>query len=126
MIDEKLTKNLQEQITKNKNDIANIIESGTGYIKYSDGTMICYGQITKSSTSFSAWANIYGGVQTVNNAFPKQFIDIPVVTITSNNLGAVYEMSVDESKIISLSLLRATTSNGSLTANYIAIGKWKN
>ena len=44
MINDKLTKELQEQITENKNKISNIIENGNGYTKYADGTLICYGK----------------------------------------------------------------------------------
>ncbi|MBQ6477136.1 MAG: hypothetical protein IJI43_01685 [Bacilli bacterium] len=133
MINDKLTKELQEQITENKNDIANIIESGSNaygnYIKYSDGTMICYGEQNVSGAT-SDWYNtltLHSEDKTIT--FPKTFIDSSYnITFTPHTFGCcgiiARNRNIDKCKLRGFSYKNATTL--SLDVFYIAIGRWKN
>lgn len=106
-----------------------IVESGSNtygdYVKYIDGTLICYGSVELASTSFSTWGNMYGGSFTINQLFPYAFINNPILVMTPINLGAVYETSCNATTFKTFSLLRPTNTTGGFYGKYIAIGKWK-
>lgn len=104
-------------------DKINII-SGADYIKFPDGTLICWGKVTFPATSI--------GIQQVEVNFPVSFIVAPRV-VTSwrdsvavpNYMGAVWaqDQSTTASKLILNAQRKATSYNW--YADYIAIGRWK-
>lgn len=109
--------NLNEMQNTLNDNITNQIDSENGYIKYADGTMICYGKITTESTGYSSVT------------FPIAFIDAPVVT-------ASQESGTETANIVCTKLSSITAngfrigcvySGGYVTqyAKWIAIGKWK-
>lgn len=112
----------------------NIIDSGDGYIKYYDGTMICYGTVnfTKSFSEF--WG--FRATETLSINYPQEFIE---------NTDAVLSVSKGDNVFI---LTQANTSAEHSTKNktqnfrlvhpsgmgddiqdmrvfFTAIGKWK-
>lgn len=105
-------------------------ESGDGYTKYSDGTMVCYGTASVTNPSFSDW---YGFCRLANATtinLVKAFKDNNYsLTITSETFG--YFTAMITSKTVSSFTFRAFTHNntaynpGNGTFDYIAIGKWK-
>ena len=115
--------------TYSANTIDNLVTTTTNgngkAIKFPDGTMICRGTITISSTTFNAWGQMYGGTFIVNQAFPEAFIETPTINLTPHNLGAIYERQITTSQITSVSIMRPTASTGLATIDYIAIGRWK-
>lgn len=115
--------------TYSANTIDNLVTTTTNgngkAIKFPDGTMICRGTITISSTTFNAWGQMYGGTFTVNHAFPVEFIETPCISLTPFNLGAIYEHQVTASQITTVSIMRPTSSTGAVSIDYIAIGRWK-
>lgn len=116
-INDKLTQNLQ-----------NIVESGDGYIKYSDGTMICYGSTSGSSTNTDYWGQFVRTDDKLSIDFPQNFISTPIVCATSNYEGGTVSImtsaiTVSSFKFIILKIKGATQTNYGL--KYIAIGKWK-
>ena len=50
-----------------------IVDKGTGYIKYGNGIMICYGKANKTASSFSGWGNIYLSGSVQGETFAKSF-----------------------------------------------------
>lgn len=111
------------------NNNVGVVDSGSNengnYIKYADGTMICYGTIELASTSFSSWGSIYGGNFTINQPFAQSFIANPILNITPVNIGAIYESSSNATMITKFSLMRPTNTTSAFYGIYIAIGKWK-
>lgn len=121
-INEKLTKNLQ-----------NIVESGDGYIKYSDGTMICYG--TKDFPANNPLAYGTGLYRTSSIAFDdfaQPFINPPITSYSFASL------SRNTNSAFVTVLYTATTTNPgrvcivkenndqiSGSTSYISIGRWK-
>lgn len=115
------------------NYINSILESGSNangsYIKYLDGTMICY--ILKEYPNIditNAWGSMYESDYIALGDFPQSFISTPVVT--ANCVGG--------SSVFIEALTPTTTSLGSTwfarpvsqanttpKINFIAIGKWK-
>mgnify|MGYP002558233212 CR=1 FL=1 len=105
-------------------------ESGDGYTKYSDGTMVCYGTASVTNPSFDDW---YGFCRLANETttnLVKTFKDNNYsLTMTSKTFG--YFTAMITSKTASSFKFRAFTHNntaynpGNGTFDYIAIGKWK-
>lgn len=112
-----------------------IIESGNNtngnYVKYADGTMICYGNISFSKQCNNAltnggYRNGYGDVSLLT--FPQTFTTTPMVSITptsTNCIGASVNI-VDGTNFNVYFVTQNNESTASTkTATYIAIGKWK-
>lgn len=106
-----------------------VIESGSNtygdYIKYIDGTLICYGTVELASTTFTTWGNMYAQAFQIDQPFPYAFIENPTLLMTPVNLGAVYETASDGTTFKRFSLMRATNTTNGFYGRYIAIGKWK-
>ena len=109
-----------------------IVESGSNtngnYIKFSDGTMICYGRVNKNSGAWTAWGSIYDASISNVATFAKSFVSTPSVSIVNTNAyGCMVELCIaNTSQITRVDLARGSTAgNISLVLSYIAIGKWE-
>lgn len=111
-----------------------IIESGSNtngnYIKYIDGTMICYKTITSNVAMTTAWDSYgwYEGNQSLGN-YAQEFIDVPNVFLTNiSTSGALVEcFSTAPSKTSAgvATYCRVGSTTRSIKTNLIAIGRWK-
>jgi len=102
--------------------INNVVDSGTGYVKYCDGTMICY----ENKSGVKATTTYYNFNQITDNiSFPQTFTSIPTVAISSSGYGFLscqaYNISTTQFTFSELKL----DTNTDYNVNYIAIGKWK-
>lgn len=109
-----------------------ISDSGTGYIKYSDGTMIQYGQHTFTGIDITKewWGSFYetADAQQFGN-WPIAFTETPIITVTTasgqpvflEGLQGTSETNIGYSYFWSV----ARKENITATMDYIAIGKWK-
>ena len=129
--------------------LANIIESGVGYIRYSDGTQICYGSFTGVNSGLKYdQSNIDTVACASRIAFPASFTAIPAVTY-SGVFSMIWQDNINgaEHSTAIPSYLSALSTNGFTVTvappfgvftqlnqlhriqisrgNYIAIGKWK-
>jgi hypothetical protein len=114
-----------------------VVESGSNsngsYIKYSDGTMICYKIVTGTTNISTAWGNGYtsGADNSIYlGNFAAEFISKPIVNVTlergSSNCWLASNINVGTISAGIVSLLRFTmATNVAYTLNVIAIGKWK-
>ena len=125
-----LQDNVEEAITEVKEYVDSQIESGDGYIKFPDGTMMCFGNFKVTGVTTEAWGNIAS--QKVLNpvTFPSTFTEIQSVTVTcakSEGYGFwVHRVVYNTEKIESIEISRATAvSNVFGNFSYIAMGKWK-
>ena len=125
-----------ENLLKMQNDlqleINNIVESGNNsngdYIKYSDGTMICYGRKTITvSLDISYGAAYRGDIQTIN--LPEAFINTNY-RITLQALAPIHvcyavdnDKSVNSFKFYPVAFVSQT--QGSRSIEFMAIGRWK-
>lgn len=110
-----------------------IVESGTGYIKFYDGTMVCWG---KKSTGVISWLQDgsvwYSRGWTFDN-FAKTFVSAPVVLKSIQNMnqesrqvwitGTTAPSTTNAGKYNLTTYWNATDT--SITASYVAIGKWR-
>lgn len=114
-------------------DGARIIESGSNsngsYIKFSDGTMICYMNKLYSNINITkAWGSMYETDPINLGNFPANFVNIPTVTATCTGGSTVFieaftpsETSLGASWFARPSAL----ANTETIISFIAIGKWK-
>lgn len=104
------------------NKIDGIIDSKNGYVKFIDGTMICYGSIETKNDSYT------------DVSFPENFIDIPSINlmcVTSDEnfvkLALAKELNKSGVSVACMygRLGEVFTNFGKEIIKYIAIGRWK-
>lgn len=93
------------------------VESGTNYIKFTDGTMIQWKEETASS-GWSKWM-----------IFPNHFVDTTYTafnSLTCNQSSAVNIAAVSkQTDQLVVSFSAQATSTAPITVTTIAIGRWK-
>lgn len=111
-----------------KSTIANsIVESGTNYVKYSDGTLICYENNNNPATENADYWSWCRRIDHWNVTFPVQFISPPSITAsgTYQAIISVVTSNLSETGVTITLLTNSTSSSSNCRRNYIAIGKWK-
>lgn len=128
--------NLNQLQTNIENAINSVVGSGSNsngnWIKFSDGTMICYHSILKSNVAFNK--NTSGTYFFINEnyehlydwTYPQEFIGVPKVITTVSSSGYVNACcgNILRTEARVLSSTNYNTSND-ITFNIVAIGKWK-
>ena len=99
------------------------------YMKFPDGTLICWKNLTVSGT-FSAWGNVFISDAMSLGSFPYTFYAVPAVTVTPRNTdtaGSVVNLNnVSTTSCGEVRCQRGTTLGTSqFTFSIIAIGRWK-
>lgn len=117
--------------TPNDKDVYNsdaFNNSDTGYIKYPDGTMICYGNVSGESANLTDYYSFANRTDAVSVTFPQEFISTPVVTVSlteyAGQISAILSSITKNSFAITV-LKPKNVDGGAYYTNYIAIGKWK-
>lgn len=126
---------IETNVNELNEKVDSIIESGSNengnYIKYSDGTMICYGHVDKKLSGMAAWGSLYNLDMTDVLSYPQNFITLPIVNmnIISDGAGSVAgwiaNITTTNDGITKATFVRPTTSLYEIRMAYIAIGKWK-
>ena len=110
-----------------------IVESGSNdngsYIKYSDGTMICYKSTSEITINITtAWGSLYEGSLNVGN-FPVEFVETPTISVTPFGSGMLIEQggaNASKTSWGTITVVRPTSVSGVKTKfHLIAIGRWK-
>lgn len=114
-----------------------IVESSSNdkgkWIKYSDGSMICYGSKDVTLNCSQTWGNLFVGRYEDYISFPQEFIDIPLLQIhtrsttnASSWLISYDKTTVSKSNFYEVDIARATANSSvPITIIFIAIGRWK-
>ena len=109
-------------------DMSGSNENGN-WIKFPDGTMICWGIKGYSSISFNnSWGNVYDTAKFNLGDFPQSFAEVPTVTLQSCNGATFWPESITPtvSSIGETWLMRPESGRyDNLHLFYIAIGRWK-
>ena len=110
----------------NSIELNNITESGTGYIRFSDGTQICYEskEYTYKKT-IDAGYNKFGPF-----TFKKSFTNHPIISMNRQNAMdfPLYFTSVSANNAeysFTLYTERDCGTFNTISYSYIAIGRWK-
>lgn len=109
------------------------VETGSNangnWIKYSDGTMICYKEVFAQNVVITtAWGSLYEG-QFALGDWPQTFIEKPNVQVTNaSGAGFFIESFTSEVGLTTIGTLlvaRATSATTNCRVNILGIGKWK-
>ena len=128
---------LVSAINENKRNIeAQVVESGSNangnYVKYADGTMICYGEKSGETTWSDYWGFCKRSPDSANSAlevtFPQTFISTPIIQLTGNHQGSIFAVNVFSVSTTTLKVVAfkpTSVSSTSYQYSWLAIGKWK-
>jgi hypothetical protein len=115
-------------VNENYQELTNLISNGTGYVKYNDGTLICFGKTT-TPTDIP-----YGSELSEIITLPQNYINnnfIVVASITSGGSswanvicrgGATSENTI---RLIAGNYIVSGSTAKDIILSYITIGKWK-
>lgn len=113
-------------------ELVSIVEKGSNsngsYIKYSDGTMICYGNPSGTSNNADWWSFCNRTDENIVINFPHKFKEIPNVTVAPDNYSGVFTIMVGNRtpSYFTFTGLRAKSNGGTgWSFEFQAIGKWK-
>ena len=110
-----------------------VVDSGTNYIKYYDGTMICWGSSTTATLSWTQDSTIWYVRDLALPDFAQTFISPPMVTKTiqsmntaGRNISICGNSAPTTTNPGTYNLETYWNATGTtVTVTYIAIGKWK-
>lgn len=127
--------NLSNLNTSSKDNLVtainSVVESGSNnngsWIKFADGTMICYGSFDLYLDNFVAWGSLYSQDYENPHNFPQTFASINTCLVENSGNAAAFisRVAYNTNGITKISPTRPTTSTATYTFSYIAIGKWK-
>lgn len=137
----KVTDSDMNEIKSSVNDlydeVDSIIDSGSNangnYIKYSDGTMICYKNVTGTANISSSWGSGYYGGDGASISlgnFAQTFTSTPIINVTAERTDGNYWIgciqNASSSSAGNIYLLRfSSNASNPYSLNIVAIGKWK-
>ena len=107
------------------------IDSGAGYIKYSDGTMIQYGRhVFEGVNITTTWGVVYETANALQfGDWPVSFTDVPIITAVTASGQPVFLEGLQGTSATNIGFsylwCPARKENINTTIDYIAIGPWK-
>lgn len=114
-----------------------VVESSTNsngsYVKFYDGTMICYGKKSKNIAVANSWGSLYssGNGNFILDNFPVAFTEIPNVQLYVQSTWAAF-VTLDQNNLVTktspggVQIMRGTACDTiEFTVYYTAVGKWK-
>ena len=108
-----------------------VVDSGNGFVKFGDGTMICYGTYRDTNIRVSnSWGSLYAsGVIDPNIDFAETFTNIyscvTQIIRTAGQSAFICDIEYDVNGINNVQFLRGTSATISIGFDYVAIGTWK-
>ena len=122
--------------TTNKSNLVgainSVVESGSNengdYIKYSDGTMICWKTYNFTANFNTAWGSVYESPVQNFGATAQTFISVPTVFGNNGNGATAILEGISETTVNSFGkcvLFRPVSGGSSGKINLLAIGKWR-
>ena len=129
--------NLNHNFNELNNKIGEVVESGSNnygnYIKFSDGTMICYRKATATIDCSIPWGSLYAGMDATKWYFAQEFTEVPTVELSLHTKSSASAFLINYSppeitteSIRILGVARPTVgTNVQAEFHIFAIGKWK-
>lgn len=102
-------------------------DSANGYCKFPDGTLICWGSVTISS-SYQPWGAMYVSDANPDVTFPAPFLSAPALSVTCKAMcsGVIVNTVCTATKWNQVAIMRQSpVTNYSVPLSYIAVGRWK-
>lgn len=106
-----------------------IVDSGSNsngsWVKWADGTMVCYGYFESPLIANQASGAIYISNPETRN-FPQPFASTPVVTLSSVSSWRWVDLNLTPTTTsFSYHIMRAISSTSTGNVFYLAFGRWK-
>ena len=125
--------NLETPTTNNLvGAINSIVESGSNangdYIKYSDGTMICWKTYSFTAIFDTAWGPVYECPEQNFGATAQTFISVPTIFGNNGNGAHAILEGIRETTVNSFGkciLFRPVSGGANVSINLLAIGRWR-
>ena len=127
---------LSNLTTPNKNNLVgainSIVESGSNengsYIKFADGTMICWKTYSFTASFNTAWGSVYECPEQNFGATAQTFISVPTIFGNNGNGAHAILEGITGTTVNSFGkciLFRPVSGGATLNINLLAIGRWK-
>ena len=124
---------LQDNVEDAITDLFEVGSNENGnYIKYADGRLECWNEITKSLDITTAWGPLYASpFENHFPDFPVRFISRPIVNVSSQSVGGyrsfiVKEYPPSDTNVNSFAVVGSwSSSQNNMILAYHAIGRWK-
>ena len=118
---------IKSVVNENYQELTNLISNGTGYVKYNDGTLICYGKTQSAKISHN---NEYQEIITLpENYLSNDFVVLTSITSGGAGWGNVIvrggSTSSNTIRIIAGNYIASSPTAENIVLSYITIGKWK-
>lgn len=102
--------------------------SNGSYIKYDDGTLICYKLLEINNVAINTpWAGMYE-TNIGNGNYPYNFIETPCISVTPYGSGMFIEQGGESASATSwgnTTVVRPVSGNVNVKLYLLAIGRWK-
>lgn len=112
--------------------INSIVESGSNengnWIKYADGTMICWKTYSFTANFNTEWGSVYECPEQNFGATAQTFISVPTIFGNNGNGATATLEGISETTVNSFGkcvLFRPVSGGANVKINLLAIGKWK-
>lgn len=108
-----------------RRDIAKVVEEGTGYLKFGNGTLVQFGSVNVTTTSSTPTGSFpYRGVSWVNFKLP--FIATPFVFTNIEEDSAYWNSTANYSNANTTNIyIAGDGNNATKQVSWVAIGRWK-
>ena len=121
---------INNNIDNLNNKIGTIVESGSNYIKFQDGTLVCWSSKNVTINITTTYGNMYRGTSAVSfENYQKPFVSIPTVIVYVNGANSSLIMNWSERTLNNpgeqMLVLPISKEEQTYVISYIAIGKWK-
>ena len=100
---------------------------GTNYIKFTDGLMLCWGDITSTNNQSADYYSFCQRTEWIQITFPQTFINVPIVVESCNISSYIGDVEGTRTTTgFETRILKVSSDTGqTYTIDYLAIGKWK-
>ena len=103
-----------------------VIESGTGYVKYADGTMICHARVDTGTLNYTADGSVFR-CPNQTWTYPVTFVGIPTVSACPSSLASWYLWAgcgTPSTTSIPYFLFAGIAGSLSSVVSLTAVGRW--
>jgi hypothetical protein len=94
------------------------------YIRYADGTQICWSYNAGDLASSSASGNVFRTTTEVTWTFPVAFIEAPVVTVSTDIVSRWSAVGAVTSTTVDFRHFSAVTAASTVATKIVAVGRW--
>ena len=118
---------IKEVVNENYVELTELITNDTGYVKYNDGTLICYGKTQEANINA---ASEYSERITLPQSYlTSNFIVLASISSGGPGWGEVIARGVatdiNKIRVYAGNYITGSSTAQNIIVNYITIGKWK-